>query len=94
MTRRPSAPPTRPGSAMAASSEAMTGRGQTHGEQAVHAIVAPVATVDHVRGDPLGPVIIEYGDYECRTQEWHFVRSSGCSGARGMRSVSSSGIFR
>jgi protein-disulfide isomerase len=43
----------------------MTGRGQTHGEQAAHAIVAPVETVDHVRGDPLGPVIVEYGDYQC-----------------------------
>jgi hypothetical protein len=53
------------GSATAASSEAMTGRGQTHGEQAAHAIVAPVDTVDHARGDPLGPVIVEYGDYEC-----------------------------
>jgi protein-disulfide isomerase len=30
-----------------------------------HAIVAPVDTVDHVRGNPLGPVIVEYGDYEC-----------------------------
>ena len=30
-----------------------------------HAIVAPVDTVDHVLGDPLGPVIVEYGDYEC-----------------------------
>jgi protein-disulfide isomerase len=65
MTRRLAAPPTRPGSAMAASSEAMTGRGHTHGEQAPHAIVAPVDTADHVRGDPLGPVIVEYGDYQC-----------------------------
>ena len=31
---RPPAPPTRPGSAKAASSEAMTGRAQTPGEQA------------------------------------------------------------
>jgi protein-disulfide isomerase len=64
-TARRMPPPTRPGSATAASSEAMTGRGQTHGERAAHAIVAPVDTVDHARGDPLGPVIVEYGDYEC-----------------------------
>jgi protein-disulfide isomerase len=43
----------------------MTGRAQTHGEPAANAIVAPVDTVDHVHGDPLGPVIVEYGDYEC-----------------------------
>jgi protein-disulfide isomerase len=43
----------------------MAGRVQTYGEPAAHAIVAPVDTVDHVRGDPLGPVIVEYGDYEC-----------------------------
>jgi protein-disulfide isomerase len=34
-------------------------------DQAAHATVAPVDTVDHVRGDPRGPVIVEYGDYEC-----------------------------
>ena len=64
MTRHHPAHPTRPGSATAASSEAMTGRGP-HGEQAPPTIVAPVDTVDHVRGDPLGPVIVEYGDYQC-----------------------------
>jgi protein-disulfide isomerase len=53
------------GSATAASSLAMTGREQTQGEQAAHAIVAPVDRVDHVRGNSPGPVIVEYGDYEC-----------------------------
>jgi protein-disulfide isomerase len=27
--------------------------------------VAPVEAVDHVRGDRFGPVIVEYGDYQC-----------------------------
>jgi protein-disulfide isomerase len=27
--------------------------------------LTPVDAVDHVRGDPPGPVIVEYGDYEC-----------------------------
>ena len=27
--------------------------------------LTPVDAVDHVRGDPIGPVIVEYGDYEC-----------------------------
>jgi protein-disulfide isomerase len=52
-------------SATAPSSDAMTGRRQADGDRAARARVAPVDTVDHARGDPLGPVIIEYGDYEC-----------------------------
>ena len=35
---------------------------ETHREQAP---LAPVDAVDHVRGDLLGPVIVEYGDYQC-----------------------------
>lgn len=26
---------------------------------------APVDALDHVHGDPLGPVVVEYGDYQC-----------------------------
>ena len=50
---------------MTVTDQAMTGRGQTPDEQAARAIVTPVDPVDHVRGDPLGPVIVEYGDYQC-----------------------------
>jgi hypothetical protein len=32
--------------------------------------------VDHLRGSPAGHLIIEYGDYECRTGGRHFTRSS------------------
>jgi protein-disulfide isomerase len=28
-------------------------------------MVAPVDAADHARGDQLGPVIVEYGDYQC-----------------------------
>ena len=49
--------------------------------------------VDHVRGSPAGPLIIEYGDYECpySRQAFHSSRSSGDSaGTCGSRSA----IFR
>src|SRR4051794_38684431 len=64
-TRCPPAHRTRPGSATAVSSEAMTGRAQTPGELAPQAIVASVDADDHVRGGPLGPIVVVYGDYQC-----------------------------
>ena len=35
--------------------------------------------VDHVRGSPAGPVILEYGDYECpySRQAFHAIKQAG-----------------
>jgi protein-disulfide isomerase len=38
---------------------------QTPGELALQATVAPVDADDHVRGGPVGPVVVVYGDYQC-----------------------------
>ena len=35
--------------------------------------------VDHVRGPSAGRLIVEYGDYECRTRGKRFERSSASS---------------
>jgi protein-disulfide isomerase len=43
----------------------MTGRAQAPGDPAPQAILAPVHADDHVRGGPLGPVVVVYGDYQC-----------------------------
>ena len=79
---------------MRVTDEAMTGRGQTPDEQTARAIVTPVDTVDHVRGGPLGPVIVEYGDYQCPYARVAFREIERVQRRTGMRSVSYSGIFR
>ena len=58
------------------------------------AIVAPVDADDHVRGGPLGPVVIVYSDYQCMYSRVALHEIERVGVARGMRSVSSSDIFR
>jgi hypothetical protein len=49
--------------------------------------------VDHVRGSPVGRVIIENGDYECPYSRQAFTRSSKSNGNSAGTCGSHSGIF-